>query len=98
MCFDACILVMFCDIAFDYVARFCRVLRPAFADGVSTAVDLYNSATGAWTTAQLSMRSGNPAATSVGNVAIFGGGKCVVVDVYWRARVAHYLCMHFGKC
>ena len=83
MCFDACILVIFCDIAFDYVTRFCLVLRPAFADGgnISNVVDLYNSATGAWTTAQLSVGGlSNPAATSVGNVAIFGGGKCVVVE------------------
>ena len=42
--------------------------------GSSNAVDLYNSATGAWSTAQLSVARGNLAAASVGNVAIFAGG------------------------
>jgi hypothetical protein len=43
-------------------------------------VDLYNSATGVWSTAQLSVGRRNQdgsnclAATSVGNVAIFAGG------------------------
>ena len=52
----------------------------------SNAVDLYNSASGTWLTAQLSVARGYFAATSVGNVAIFAGGSggncsfCVV----WR--------------
>jgi len=37
-------------------------------------VDLYNSATGTWSTAQLSVARWYLAATSVGNVAIFAGG------------------------
>jgi hypothetical protein len=37
-------------------------------------VDLYNSATGAWSTAQLSVARSRLAATSVGNVALFAGG------------------------
>ena len=40
----------------------------------SDAVDLYNSASGTWSTAQLSVSRSNLAATSVGNVAIFAGG------------------------
>jgi hypothetical protein len=40
----------------------------------SNAVDLYNSATGAWSTAQLSVAHALLAAASVGNVAIFAGG------------------------
>jgi hypothetical protein len=46
------------------------------ADGwkESNAVDLYNGASGTWSTAQLSVARGRPAATSVGNVAIFAGG------------------------
>jgi hypothetical protein len=40
----------------------------------SKAVDLYNSATGSWTTAQLSVARCFLAATSVGNVAFFAGG------------------------
>ena len=40
----------------------------------SNAVDLYNSASGTWSTAQLSLARSLVAATSVGNVAIFAGG------------------------
>jgi hypothetical protein len=40
----------------------------------SNVVDLYNSASGTWSTAQLSEARGYFAATSVGNVAIFAGG------------------------
>ncbi len=52
-------------------------------DGLSNAVDLYNSASGTWSTAQLSVARFKLAATSVGNVAIFAGGAgncslCVV--------------------
>ena len=42
--------------------------------GSNNAVDLYNSASGTWSTAQLSERRNFLAATSVGNVAIFAGG------------------------
>ena len=42
--------------------------------GNSNAVDVYNSATGVWSTAQLSVARGNFAATSVRNVALFVGG------------------------
>jgi hypothetical protein len=45
-----------------------------FADDYSNVVDVYNSATGAWTTAQLSVRRNYLAATSVGYVAVFAGG------------------------
>ena len=51
----------------------CRLMR-ATAGARSNAVDLYNSATGAWSTAQLSVARRWLAATSVGNVAIFAGG------------------------
>jgi hypothetical protein len=54
-------------------ASACRLMR-ATAGGRSNAVDLYNSTTGAWSTAQLSVARGAHAATSVGNVAIFAGG------------------------
>jgi hypothetical protein len=45
----------------------------AFA-GATSAVDMYNSVTGAWTTAQLSVARHSLAATSVGNMALFAGG------------------------
>ncbi len=40
----------------------------------SDVVDLYNSVSGEWSTAQLSVARQSHAATSVGNVAIFAGG------------------------
>ncbi len=44
------------------------------AQQLSKAVDLYNGASGTWSTAQLSVARDNLASTSVGNVAIFTGG------------------------
>ena len=44
------------------------------ADGVSNVVDLYDSGTGRWSTAQLSQARFALSATSVGTVAIFAGG------------------------
>jgi hypothetical protein len=40
----------------------------------SNVVDLYDSGTGRWSTAQLSQARGYLSATSVGTVAIFAGG------------------------
>ena len=40
----------------------------------SNVVDLYDSGTGRWSTAQLSQARGFLSATSVGTVAIFAGG------------------------
>ena len=42
---------------------------------VSGTVDVYNSATGTWSTAQLSVARVYLAAASVGNVAMFAGGQ-----------------------
>jgi hypothetical protein len=53
--------------------------------GVSNRVDLYNSATGAWSTAQLSTATYHLAATSVGNMALFASGP---VDLYNSATGA----------
>jgi hypothetical protein len=53
----------------------CRLMRViAGSGGYSTAVDLYNGASGTWSTAQLSVARNFLAATSVGNVAVFAGG------------------------
>jgi hypothetical protein len=41
----------------------------------SNAVDLYNSASDKWSTAQLSLARWSLAATAVGNLAIFAGGS-----------------------
>ena len=54
-------------------------MRVTAGNGVSNAVDLYNSASGTWSTAQLSVARYSLAATSVGNVAFFAGaytGNC----------------------
>ncbi len=40
----------------------------------SAAVDVYNGATGAWSTAQLSVARGQLAPASLGNLALFAGG------------------------
>jgi hypothetical protein len=50
------------------------VLMHAVSGGHSNVVDLYNSATGSWTTAQLSVARDHLEATSVCNVAFFAGG------------------------
>ena len=52
-------------------ASACHLMR-ASAD--ENAVDLYNSATGAWSTAQLSVGRCELVAASVGSAAIFAGG------------------------
>jgi hypothetical protein len=52
---------------------FCVLMR-ANAAYPSSAVDVYSSATGVWTTAQLSAARSDLAATSIGNVALFAGG------------------------
>jgi hypothetical protein len=47
----------------------------AFADDDSNVVDLYNTATGVWTTARLSVGRRRLAAASVGDVAMLAGGS-----------------------
>jgi hypothetical protein len=44
------------------------------ADSTFSVVDVYNSNTGAWSTAQLSVPRYMFAATSVGSLALFAGG------------------------
>ncbi len=46
----------------------------AGAPNVSNVVDVYNSATGAWSTAKLSVARMYLAAASVGNFVLFAGG------------------------
>ncbi len=50
-------------------------MRATAGDGSAVVyVDVYNGATGAWSTAQLSVARENLAAASVGNLALFAGG------------------------
>jgi hypothetical protein len=70
------------EVEFVRVLQYCGFVCPATASsltratagGGSNAVDVYNSATGAWSTAQLSVARWVIAATSVKNVALFAGG------------------------
>jgi hypothetical protein len=50
-------------------------MRATAGSGLSNVVDLYDSRTGRWSTAQLSQARGSLSATSVGAVAMFAGGK-----------------------
>jgi hypothetical protein len=52
----------------------CFLMRATAGGGFSNVVDLYESRTGRWSTAQLSQARGYLSATSVGTVAIFAGG------------------------
>jgi hypothetical protein len=52
-----------------------RLMRVTAGYAGFKAVDLYNSASGTWSTAQLSVARGELAATTVGQVAIFAGGS-----------------------
>ncbi len=75
---DACVCMCFvfvvgADIQVVLALNACQLMS-ATAVVWSNAVELYNSVTGAWSTAQLSEGRSDFAATSVGNVAIFAGG------------------------
>jgi hypothetical protein len=61
-----------CD---DSIALRSRYFIQADAGDVSDNVDLYNTATGAWTTSQLSVARYQLAAASAGTIAIFAGGR-----------------------
>ena len=50
-------------------------MRATAGSGFSDVVDLYDSGTGRWSTAQLSQARSDLAATSVGTVAFFAGGE-----------------------
>ena len=50
-------------------------MRTTADGGGSNDVDLYNSESGAWSTAQLSVARGDLTAASVGNAALFAGGS-----------------------
>ncbi len=52
----------------------CRLMRVA-AVLENNVVDLYNSVSGTWSTAQLSVARYGHAGASVGNRAIFAGGQ-----------------------
>jgi hypothetical protein len=53
----------------------CLTLTRAISGQYTDAVDIYNSATGTWSTARLSGARADLGAASVGNLAIFAGGR-----------------------
>ncbi len=55
----------------------CFLMRATAGINGSNVVDLYDSGTGRWSTAQLSQARYDLSATSVGKVAIFAGGLIV---------------------
>jgi hypothetical protein len=61
-------------------------MRATAGKGLFNVVDLYDSGTGRWSTAQLSQARCYLSATSVGTVAIFAGGQgselIMIVFVY----------------
>ncbi len=61
----------------------------ATADAYSDVVDLYDSGTGRWSTAQLSQARSGLAATSVGTVAIFAGGDA--------SKLLRIVCVNFVR-
>jgi hypothetical protein len=72
-------------------AAACRLMKVTAGSGdMSKVVDLYNSVSGTWSTAQLSVARCDHAATSVGNVAIFAGGYS------WAGN--SILCPFFDGC
>ena len=73
----ACVFCVLCLMQYCgsvYLATAPSLMR-ATAGAYSNVVDVYNGATGAWSTAQLSVARSNLAAASVGNVALFAGGQ-----------------------
>jgi hypothetical protein len=63
----------FCCARVQHASTRCLMLSDTDS-AVFSVVDVYNSNTGTWSTAQLSVARNVLAATSVGNVALFSGG------------------------
>ena len=57
-----------------YAGRLMRITAGWNTCCASDVVDVYNSATGTWSTAQLSVARDRLSAASVGNVVLFAGG------------------------
>ena len=83
VCFLRQFFLRLCDVLWEHVCLClgmpcgsdCFLMRAtAGGSGLSNVVDLYDSGTGRWSTAQLSQASRFLSATSVGTVALFAGG------------------------
>ncbi len=87
--FVACMLNI-CLIPVQFALIVLCFLMFADSGSLSNAVDLYNSATGTWSTAQLSVARNQLAAASVGNVVVIAGGWKGGLSSCWIG--AYYLC------
>jgi hypothetical protein len=65
----------------------CFLMRATAGGSLSNVVDLYDSGTGRWSTAQLSQARGVLSATTVGTVAIFAGGEDS------KLLLRHFVCL-----
>ena len=65
---------MFSPLLLVFATADCRLMRVTADTARTKVVDLYNSVSGTWSTAQLSLARTNLAAASAGNLAIFAGG------------------------
>jgi hypothetical protein len=91
VCFQCLRVLLYTGCVFS-CDRLLSLMR-ATADYYSNVVDLYNLATGAWSTAQLSVARLELAATSVGNVALFAGGSGKGALLYKGADVMIFACV-----
>ncbi len=71
--FCALCLMRYCGSV--YLATASSLMRATAVETSLNVVDVYNGATGAWSTAQLSLGRYWLAAATVGNVALFAGGR-----------------------
>ena len=66
---------MFSPLLLVFATADCRLMRVTADTARTKVVDLYNSVSGTWSTAQLSVARYGHAGASVGNRAIFAGGQ-----------------------
>ncbi len=74
------------------------LMRVGVGIGGYVDVDMYNSASGTWSTAQLSVGRWDLAATSVGNVAIFAGGIHIAGSHVLELTSANEACLSRVFC
>ncbi len=95
------VVIVFCVLRLQrYCGSVCPVtasslMRAAAGGTASNGVDVYNGATGAWSTAQLSVGRMFLAAASVGNVALFAGGYALSALLYREGGVRLHLLLRF---
>ncbi len=93
---DGCVQLFDEFLCCDYVwsATTCFLMHPASV-AILSVVDVYNSNTGAWSTAQLSVARSFFAAASVGHLALFGGGYITASCAFRENMVSSADACHF---